>query len=79
MSMKQWMASLQEARKRKENLKISLSGHDKRIAEQKQIIKRAHLTIKTHRVMKKQVKNQFKVTENELELKKTERLAKSLA
>lgn len=56
----------QEAHKRREGLKISILGHNKRIAEQRKIIKDAKKAIKQHQLLKKQSRTQFKITELEL-------------
>lgn len=68
-----------EAKQRRENLRIALMGHNKRIAEKRALIKRYKVEIRMFKTMKKQVKNAYKLKENEIELAKTEKLARSLA
>lgn len=51
----------QEAKKRRENLSISLSGHNHRIKEQRKIIKEAKQAIKMHKLLRKQSKTAYKL------------------
>lgn len=57
----------QEAKTLREKMLIGLDGHDKRIAEQKRIIKDAKKAIKLHKLLKKQSKTQLKINVLELQ------------
>lgn len=55
-----------ELKKLRDNLKISISGHNHRIKEQKGIIKEAKRAIKMHKLLQRSARNQYKVQALEL-------------